>query len=171
MAGVLVRSAVPADADAVARIWIDGWRIAYRGLVPDRVIDSLRLEDRQAVWRARLTDGDPQARTSVVVAGDLVAGYCRIATPSRDDDAGPRTAEIASIYVAADRRRQALGHRLLSTVLGELRRDGWTAVTLWVFTENTGARAFYTTHGFAPDGRTGHDELCQLDELRLRAKP
>jgi ribosomal protein S18 acetylase RimI-like enzyme len=163
-----LRRATSSDAGAIARVWIDGWQIAYRGLVPDRVLDSLRLEDRTALWRRRLTDGDPGALTPVATVDATIVGYCRLAAPSRDDDAGRRTAEIASIYIAPDRRHQGIGHRLLCSSVAELRSGGWTEATLWVFSANAAARAFYAVHGFAPDGRTGYDELCELDELRLR---
>ncbi|HEY5197299.1 MAG TPA: GNAT family N-acetyltransferase [Solirubrobacteraceae bacterium] len=170
MARVRVRPAAGDDADAIARIWIGGWRVAYRGLVPDRVIDALRPEDREALWRGRLTVADPGARTLVAVIDEQLVGYCRLALPSRDDDAGTGTCEIASLYVASDRRRGGIGRELLSVALAELETDGWAEVTLWVFSENTSARAFYASHGFEPDGRTGYDELCELDDIRLRAR-
>jgi ribosomal protein S18 acetylase RimI-like enzyme len=168
MAAVTVRPAVGEDAQPIAQIWLDGWRVGYRGLVPDRVLDSLNLDDREERWRRRLTDGDPGAWTLVAVVEQDVVGYCRLALPSRDDDAGRQTGEIASIYVAADRRRAGIGRELLSAALAQFRADGSTAVTLWVFKDNASAREFYRGHGFEPDGRSAYDELCELDDVRLR---
>jgi ribosomal protein S18 acetylase RimI-like enzyme len=162
-----VRDAELSDAEAIARVWVDAWRIAYRGLVAPEVLDALSREQRAAHWRARLGAGDPGARTTVATVGAEIAGYCRVAVPSRDADAGGETAEIASLYVAPERGRTGVGRALLHAALERLGRDGWRGATLWVFTANQPARVFYAAHGFAPDGATGLDGGTGLDELRL----
>ncbi|MBJ7609246.1 MAG: GNAT family N-acetyltransferase [Candidatus Dormibacteraeota bacterium] len=170
MAGPIVRPAEQRDADGIGRVWVDAWRVGYRGLVPDAVLDSISLDHRQQQWRARLGGGDPGARTSVSVIGGEVVGYCRLALPSRDADAGAgaTTAEVASIYVTTARRRTGIGHALLSTALDAMRADGWRRATLWVFVDNEAARRFYSRYGFAADGGREHDHGTGLDELRLR---
>ncbi len=45
-----VRFATRADARAVAHIQIEGWRAAYRGLVPDAILDGFELEPRTSRW-------------------------------------------------------------------------------------------------------------------------
>ena len=42
----LLRDAQPFDADAVARVHVQTWQVAYRGLLPDAYLDALRPEDR-----------------------------------------------------------------------------------------------------------------------------
>jgi len=32
--GIVIRRAAPRDAEAIARVRIDGWRTSYRGLIP-----------------------------------------------------------------------------------------------------------------------------------------
>ena len=39
-----VRPARPADAEAIARVYVETWRAAYVGLLPDRVLLDLSLE-------------------------------------------------------------------------------------------------------------------------------
>ncbi len=150
-----VRRARPEDAGGIARVWIAAWRIAYRGLVPAAILDELSVEESRARWRARLEAGD----TTFVVAENGIAGYCRVIAPD----------QVASLYVLPDRRRGGLGSALLSAGLYELRARGARNATLWVFTANHAARAFYTRFGFAPDGAQGLDEGTGLDEIRLRA--
>jgi hypothetical protein len=90
----MIRAAVPADADAIAEVWLRSWQTAYRGLVPDAVLDALSLEYRQGLWRDRLARGEP----ALVAEHDGgVAGYCRVLSPSRDEDARDGVAEIASL--------------------------------------------------------------------------
>jgi ribosomal protein S18 acetylase RimI-like enzyme len=154
-----VRPAAPPDADAIAAVWVRSWQTAYRGLVPDAVLDALSLDERRGLWRDRLARGEPAL---VAELDGAVAGYCRVLCPSRDEDAGEGVAEIASLYVHPSRR--GIGSALLRAAL-----QGRREVTLWVFTENHAARAFYARFGFAPDGAVGFDEKTGLHELRLRA--
>lgn len=168
MASPIVRPAEQRDADGIARVWVDAWRVGYRGLVPDAVLAAISLDHRQQLWRARLGRGDPGARTSVSVIGGEVAAYCRLALPSRDAGADETTAEVASIYVITAHRRTGIGHALLSTALDAMRADGWRRATLWVFVENEAAHRFYARCGFAPDSGRERDHGKGLDELRLR---
>ena len=46
-----VRWATADDAAAIAAVHIASWRAAYRGLLPDAVLDSLSLEARTDHWR------------------------------------------------------------------------------------------------------------------------
>ena len=43
-----VRTAQPDDAAAVAEVHVRAWQAAYRGLMADEFLDSLRPEDRAA---------------------------------------------------------------------------------------------------------------------------
>ena len=95
-----VRRARVEDAGGIARAWVRAWQVAYRGLVPDEVLDALDVDERRALWRERLEGGD-----CTFVVEDLgIAGYCRVVPPS----------EIASLYVLPERRRGGVGSALLA---------------------------------------------------------
>ena len=49
-----VRAATPADAAAIAGVHVRSWQAAYRGIVPDEVLDGLSLPDREQRWRSIL---------------------------------------------------------------------------------------------------------------------
>ena len=149
-----VRRARVEDAGGIARAWVRAWQVAYRGLVPDDVLDRLDVDERRTLWRERLEGG-----ACTFVFEDLgIAGYCRVVPP----------AEIASIYVLPERRHGGVGSALLAAGLDELRSHGDHA-SLWVFTDNHPARAFYARFGFTPDGSERVDEGTGLTEIRLRA--
>ncbi len=90
--------------------------------------------------------------------------------PSRDEDAGEGTAEAAATYVVPERWRAGIGSELLGAALSRLREAGFHEATLWVFAGNHGARAFYGTLGFEPDGaEVTHDWAAGEAAVRLRA--
>lgn len=156
---VRVRKAETSDARATAGVHVRAWQAAYRGLLPDELLDRLSVEERERNWRELLGEASGRSFTLVAVDdADVVQGFCALATPSRDDDADERTAEVAATYVEPGRWRVGVGAALLDAALAELRRAGYEQATLWVFAANEGARLFYRSFGFEPDGRDArHD--------------
>lgn len=156
------------DAGAIARVHVRTWQVAYRGLVPDDILDGLSVEQREATWRKMLSDTDSSPITFIAEREGHVVGFCALAAPSRDEDAYEGTAEVGAIYVDPSTWRAGVGRALMDAALNELREGNWSDVTLWVFAENTCARAFYAGYGFQPDGAELLDESSGQKELRLR---
>ena len=57
---VTVRGATADDARAIAEVHVASWRWAYRGQVPDRILDELSVDEREAIWRAALHNDLPR---------------------------------------------------------------------------------------------------------------
>jgi ribosomal protein S18 acetylase RimI-like enzyme len=167
VSAITVRHAEAADAAALAAVHVDGWRAAYRGLVPDELLDSIAVGRRESGWRERLADQADPSVTLVAELGGAVAGFCSVIAPARDDDAEVGTAEIAAIYIDPARWRTGVGSALLGAALGDLERDGWQRVTLWVLAGNHPALAFYARFGFEPDGTSKELPGLGAAEVRL----
>lgn len=147
-----IRVATAADAARIAQISIDGWRAAYRGLMPDEVLDNLDLQKRTAGWTASIEKGSVQVMLAIV--DGQAQGFCSL-LPTRDKDKQPtRTAEIPAIYICPTHWRRGLGNRLWSAVRTVALAAGHKEMTLWVLTTNAPARRFYEAIGFQPDGAT-----------------
>ena len=97
-----------------------------------------------------------------------MAGFCALALPSRDDDAGERTAEIAATYVEPPRWGQGIGGALLREALMRLGDGAWDDVTLWVFRRNAQGRAFYARSGFRLDDTLSKHEPTGVATARMR---
>ena len=59
-AGVTIRRAVPADAEALSELHVDCWDDAYTGLIPQEILAKRRMRIRERIdgWRAALERGD-----------------------------------------------------------------------------------------------------------------
>jgi GNAT superfamily N-acetyltransferase len=165
---VTVRTATRDDSHAIARVHVRSWQVAYRGLVPDSILNGLSVEQRRTIWHQLLANNDG-VFTLVAERNTELVGFCSIATPSRDGDATEETCEVTAIYVAPSAWRAGIGRALLGTALDEVRQNGWREVTLWVFAANVGARAFYDGFGFGPDGAETLHQPSGQTETRLRA--
>lgn len=168
---VSVRRATPDDADAFADVHARSWQVAYRGLVPDEVIDGV-VDSRNARadrMRAMLAVADEPHHVFVACESETVVGMA-VTAPSRDPDATPTTGELEAIYLAPEAIGRGIGRALHDRALADLRERGFTEATLWVLRENQRARRFYEAAGWLTDGETKDEERPggTLHEVRYR---
>lgn len=163
-----IRRARPQDAQAIARVHVDGWRWAYREIMPEGVLEGLSVTDRAAGWTQSLT---AFASPSVWVAerDGRVVGFAWTG-PSRDADALPTTGELLAIYLEPELVGTGIGRALMARAELELRADGFVGATLWVLAANHLARRFYEASGWSPDGASKHEAFggIELHEVRYR---
>jgi ribosomal protein S18 acetylase RimI-like enzyme len=161
-----VRVAQPADAPAVARIHVESWRVAYRGIMPDEIIERMNLAVRTERWSNFIAVREWPV--FLLEDGHDVIGFCHL-TATRDPDNDPRTVgEITSLHVLPDLRGRGAGRALCQAAFTELRRRGYHACTLWVLERNTAARAFYERLGFRDDGGRKNYPHSDVPEVRYR---
>ena len=162
----MIRRASLDDAPGVARVHVESWAVAYRGIMPDDVIARTDLAYRTRFWAERIANREWPVFV-VEEGGELVA-FCQM-VPSPDADDDPKTVgHITSIHALPHLRGRGHGRALLAHAFAEFKERGFTAVTLWVLTENTSARAFYEKVGFRNDGGTKQYPGTQVPEARYR---
>jgi ribosomal protein S18 acetylase RimI-like enzyme len=152
-ADVTIRTATPADADAIARVQVASWKVAYQRIVPDEHLDGLDWREWAITRREQLeAAADDGVRIHVALVDESVVGY--VATgPERDSTpAAPPGQEVYALYLAPDLWGRGIGRALLARALADVPPD--VAVTLWVLADNLRARSFYERRGFRVDGST-----------------
>lgn len=155
-----LRRASPEDADSIASIHVDAWREAYRGLVPDELLDTLSESSRSMKWHQKI--GDPPPRSEIFVAetdGELV-GFVSCG-PCRDEDLRQLdVGEIYALYVDPNRWRRGTGSDLLRRAVRYFDHGEFECMALWVLEDNEAAQTFYEKAGFVPD------HTCETDTHR-----
>lgn len=162
---MIVRDARVEDAAVIAAIQVAGWKIAYRGIVPDRVLAELDVSSREARWREILagsTSRELVAEEEGIVRAFLSHG------PARDADAPAGVREIYALYADPDVWRRGFGRALWAELQSRLGETGCREVTLWVFEANTRARRFYESLGFVGDGAIQSKADLEVTEHRYR---
>lgn len=139
---LVVRRAVAADADDIARVHIAAWRETYPRLLPPGALDDLDPVARAERWR-QIIDDDRTEQWVAVLDGEVV-GWASVGS-GRDADV-PQEVELEGIYVLAAHHGAGVGQALLDAAIGD--REAY----LWCATENARAQAFYRRNGFADDG-------------------
>jgi GNAT superfamily N-acetyltransferase len=166
-----IRSAIPADALAVAQVHVRSWQAGYRGLLPAEYLGSLRPEDRAA--RYDFTHIDPaKPHTRVAVSGDVVLGFAT--TMPASDPALPQHGELCALYVDPDRWGCGLGVALIADARDRMAAQGFHRAILWLLKGNARGDRFYRTDGWSPDGASKRDVMwgVGVEDLRyLRTLP
>jgi ribosomal protein S18 acetylase RimI-like enzyme len=145
-----IRVADAADAAAIARIHLDSRAATMPYLPPQQ-----RSHDEVTTWIRDIVLR--RCRTWVAVRDAEIVGYAALDGDLLDD-----------LYLRPHLRRQGIGTLLLD----EVRRHSPDGVSLYVFQQNTGARAFYERHGFTVlDTNDGSRNMEHLPDMTLRWTP
>lgn len=160
---VHIRLANDNDAAGIASVHVAAWQAAYRGLMPDHVLDTLNTDERAHQWRRWLRHAD---RPTIVADVDgTLAGFCNL-RPADD-----REMQLTAIYVLPDAWGRGYGGRLCERAIEEARDRGCSSIFLWVLEANSRARAFYERMGFTFTGETRIDRdlvAAELSEVKYR---
>jgi GNAT superfamily N-acetyltransferase len=145
---VEIRPARPEDARAIARVHVAVWQTAYRGILPDDVLDEMSVDESEANWRDILT---AHARTHPVLAveefGLGIVGFGN-GGPLRGNAVPPYTGEFKTLYLLPAFQRRGIGRRLFGRLAAGLVERGHGAALAWVLAESP-ARGFFEAMGGA----------------------
>jgi GNAT superfamily N-acetyltransferase len=154
---IVVRRAVPDDAERIADIQITGWRETYPHLLSPDFLAG--LEPQTEGYREGIARAVRAVYNVAELDGDVV-GFA-IAGPPREDDP-PRDWELALLYQYARAHGSGTGQALLDAAIGD------RPAFLWVAEGNPRAQAFYRRNGFVPDGaRKVAADWEDLAEIRM----
>jgi GNAT superfamily N-acetyltransferase len=160
---MLLRSAQPNDALAVARVHVRSWQVGYRGLLPDDYLDRLLPEERA---RRYTFGGLDEPATIVATQAGAIYGFATTA-PSRDP--GTRNqGELCALYVDPDWWDRGVGSALESAARAQLMQRGFANAVLWILEGNSRAARFYRTHGWMPDDMRRTDAVWGVTVNEVR---
>jgi GNAT superfamily N-acetyltransferase len=166
----IVREAEASDAAAIAALQVRSWQTAYRGIVPDALLDGLAEDVWLERWTDALTGAGREGVHRLVSAAAWDGPPCAVAAcgPAMEPTAA-LTGQLYVLYVDPSSWGCGHGGALLRRVHGLLAADGHAGALLWVAAANARAIAFYEHHGWADDGETQREEVAGaiLDEVRM----
>jgi GNAT superfamily N-acetyltransferase len=154
------------DAEALARLHVESWRSAYRGILPDAFLDGSLEENRLQLWRQRAALPSDQRPLVLTARLDAVLVGFACVFPGADGRWG---ALLDNLHVLPELRGQRIGARLFEMA----RRRPYAAgangrLYLWVLEANAGARRFYERHGGVPADRIIADVATGIKAAEVR---
>jgi len=145
-----IRRAELSDAKGIAAVHVAAWQVAYRGLLPDDVLDRLSIDDSEKRWSERITK--PWGHIFVAEQEAHIVGFVACGSSQDEDIDQKKVGEIYAIYVHPEQWRQGHGAALVGKAAQCLRADGLEEIILWVLRGNEEAVRFYRAAGFEADG-------------------
>ena len=152
-----VRRATVADAPGMARVFVDTYRVAHRGQVPEELLLDRTYETSERGWARTLGEIEasdaPEEMVMVAVDADGDVIGLAMGGPARpwpEDDvvrAARATGECYALYVDLERQGSGAGRALLGALGAWLVSQGMPRLVVGVLVANTAARGFYEAVG------------------------
>jgi GNAT superfamily N-acetyltransferase len=148
---VRIRRGVIEDAPEASQMHARTWKVSYRGLVPDTLLDELSPARWETGWRRGFESMDP---TRVVHVAEIDGRIVGFAGGGRARDGAPTgyVGEVYAIYVDPDRQGQGIGKTLLKAAAQGLVERGLVPIVIWTLFDNPASRGFYESRGGAVVG-------------------
>ncbi len=75
---VEIRDAQPGDAHSIATVHVQSWQVAYHGLLPESVLASLSVPDRERTWLKIFLDPPPRTVVLLATCEAAVVGFVAV---------------------------------------------------------------------------------------------
>ncbi|HQQ68345.1 MAG TPA: GNAT family N-acetyltransferase [Candidatus Cloacimonadota bacterium] len=143
-----IEKAVMADAAGIAAVNMQSWRETYPGIMPDSILDNLKLESFVPHWDKVIS---AEGCLLVVRMGDKVIGFAAGGENHPSDSCETNAAnacecELGAMYLLADYHGKGIGKALFNSFTAEMRASGYSSMVLWVARGNP-ASGFYLSMG------------------------
>ena len=162
-------------AVGIAKVYVDTWRSAYAGLLPNRVLLGMSYERQAREWswviknRSEVQPVIVAAEPNRGIVGFTSFGLSRVtdrppAGPFASDSEA-NVGEIYTLYVRPEHQERGIGRRLMAAAFAAMVEKGYGRSFLWVLRDNP-ARYFYERIGGRPVAQR-RERLwgCSLDEI------
>lgn len=168
--GWVVRKATRDDVPALAKVNVEAWRHAYRGIVPDSFLDGMDVARREQGWARWVALPPPDSVFVATDGGAEVVAYSVVSAVREAEDAHPAlpTAELCAIYVTPAVLGAGAGHAVHEAGVTAMAAGGFRHAVLWVFEDNLVARRFYERHGWTSDGVRAAFEVSDARPMEVR---
>ncbi|MFV8829304.1 N-acetyltransferase family protein [Alkalihalobacterium sp. APHAB7] len=136
-----IRLAQFKDVQVIADIHVASWKTTYKGIVSEEYLDSLKVEDRQEMWKRVLSTENHPTTVLVIEEDDKVFGFAAVGKERTGNFPGI-DGELFAIYLYENAQRKGGGKQLVGKAAEVLKDNGCQALVVWVLDDNP-AKRFY----------------------------
>ena len=141
---VTFRNASQKDAQSIAKLHAESWRLNYRGLLDDQFLDDEVIENRKQVWSERMNSPDLNQRVILAEVQDELIGFGCLFL----NDDTQYGALLDNLHVAKSYSGKGIGSGIIKRLASEIYNAGERKdMYLWVLKGNDGAIRLYKKLG------------------------
>ncbi len=161
-----VREPTKNDARDLAEVHVRSWQAAYKGQLPDEILDNLSVDQREQQWH--LTLNSPSNKVLVAEADQRIVAFISFG-PVRDEGLDKNSVgEVYAIYALEEFWDRGIGRKLMEAALATLREMNCATVKIWLLDTNQRAISFYQKFGFSADGAQKSEPLAGVERREIR---
>lgn len=150
-------SNIAEKSEILAEILISAWRGGFRGILPDSVIEKYtEFSGATAMFSQLLTSGIGTMYLAAPEGKPMGLLYWL-------EEQG--NARIEALLTIPEAWGTGVGAALMARALADIHAAGYSAVSVWPFTENRRARRFYEKNGFHPTGQTRTGDAPEMEYI------
>jgi ribosomal protein S18 acetylase RimI-like enzyme len=143
--GLRVRTARPADAADLARIYIESWQDTYAGVISHNLLSGMSVKAHTARWQASIKNMDRHG--AILVAEEAQFGPIGLCSLGKARDRGVGfEGEVYTLYVDPAFLGRGAGRALLSGAFETLKDHKLKSCLIWAHARNN-ACFFYEAMG------------------------
>jgi ribosomal protein S18 acetylase RimI-like enzyme len=163
---MLIRPIKESDIQAVAKVHVESWKVGYRGILSDRLLEQLQPERFEKVWVEILKQKNRM--NLLVEENKRTIGFTGFEIAPKDKQT--LEGEIIGLYVDPFAWRRGAGACLTEQALVQMKKNGFETAFLWTMIRNTIAKSFYEKMGFkiSQEKRTSERAGEHFDEVKYR---
>ena len=141
-----VRTARPADAADLARVYIESWQDTYAGVISHTLLGAMSLKGHTTRWQAAIRNAE-RSSGAVLVAEDDHHGVIGLASLGAARDSGTGfDGEVYTLYVDPAFLGRGTGRALLSGAFDAFKERRLRSCLIWAHARNN-ACFFYEAMG------------------------
>lgn len=135
---VKIRRAQPGDQTGIAHVHVESWRSTYKGIVSDKVLENLSMEEREKSWKQAI-----EMNQILYVALNDKEEIVGFATGGKSRSTEyPYDGELYAIYLLEEYQQQGIGRRLINSISNELKLLNYQSMIVWVLRDNPSKQAY-----------------------------
>lgn len=138
---MIIRKAKVEDAKSMVEINVNTWKVAYKGLLPDEILDNRNVTEKRIEHSQEAIKTKDKihfvAEENGEIVGFLTGGDSR-------DETVPVDFEVYALYVSPLMQRKGIGQALLDAFMKEI---NYAPFYLYALKSNQNARQFYIKNG------------------------
>ena len=161
-----VREPTKNDGRDLAEVHVRSWQAAYKGQLPDEILDNLSVDQREEQWH--LTLNSPSNKVLVAEVDQRIVAFISFG-PVRDEGLDKNSVgEVYAIYALEEFWDRGIGRKLMEASLATLREMNCATVKIWLLDTNQRAISFYQKFGFSADGAQKAEPLAGVERREIR---
>ena len=137
MNDIIIRNAKIEDVRQISEIVVEDWKVAYRGIIDSKFLDSMSVEKQYQKEIERYKE------YVVATSNNKILGYAwqQIIEDEIAD------CEIVALYDKYSYRKNGIGKKLLLNAINHFKESGKKKMIIWCLKENFESRKFYEKMG------------------------